>query len=1774
MGAKDTCSKQGGNLKDCGKRIESNLDAAVKDNLGKGDPTKARQDFEDKGGNPADFYKRVVDFAKDEAAKEAFKPCSQATVAECAKTGAADAKAFKDKLEKSLTTLGAKEDVDVALDEALACVISDSLAGCDNTTALCEELAQKNFVAHGGKQDDFARKKTQCATRRLAAEMGSCATGAGVVGEKTTFVADAKNECLKSAKKAFEDGGGRSEDFTAKFTQSARAAATEASRLCRADAQLCTKAATSCTAGLDKTCDQLFKDIYAQNGGPGDWEIEMEKGLLETATSKIEVCISTGGGTKVDRDKCKADAKKLYKDGGGKNDGAFEKLQETSSMALLAEQRAKCSGNTTECENLVKDKLKQMTGRKNVDSADVARASKRGAQERLKDVRKGCKAVDENSTASDCNLLGRIAVEEVLGREVTDAEYELQKRGGARSEMDLVVASCTGGKLAGECKKSAKLKYEGVLGTAKSDIEFEREIERMQYLEVSDEFRRCKDELEAAGDTDVSTKCDARMKSAAAKYTTSGSAPTNIKALKHQGAVMSAIDVVQSVGTTGATDVATLIKQEYGKADSNVDFRRAFEDIEAQVVVDELESCTAKGTSPANCTKAAKERIKGIRSNSKEPIGKVGDGKNEKVQELEVNQAIKKAKERSAVDSKVACMRAGGKTAVECLATTKGSMQQYGTVEDGDVTAAVLEGSKRKVQQTLETCSPTDKTACEKEAKDSFVEAGNDPEAFRRSVRAAARQAACTQYTICASTNAKSNVDCGKDRDAVFTSSGMSDASIVEGECDRARAELVADTIKATHDVTALEATTAASARDTARDLLKAIDPSASEDDVDRGVRRAAEVVAARAQDACVTESKLFGKATALVAAECSTKAKTDYLRSGGYSQDFLPALDRVLSDVAAETRLACMKVWSSEGAAACDKEAEAAFTKLAMDPGPSRNVSGTFEAYKTTGAAEAALKHGSACLKSKAFPAGTAIEQTCETQKSDLFVQSGGDIEDYRYALKSQLAAEAEESMKMCRRGGKSTRQCAPKTREFFIKEGGEAGDGPSSVIQGCIGSHETAVRRCKEEKTRSTSTENSKAITKADEDCLMEQSPLLAECGVQLADEQLSLKQSRMQVAVERLRFCNHDAEKSTELSTKQAALEECKKFAQQDVAELQTTSKDTVKEQTELQRGARRLASQYREECVARADYTNTDAGPVNSCDDDAVKVMQEAWVGGSSGLTATKAEILTMLDEEAEIVFAECRAAQRDINPAGGGTSKTDCAKQYKQRRNAGLSGRRLKRINADISQSDIDKAAIDGAHRLAKYAAEADDDAGKSDRQIDSAYVERVRKSTTYGNVKDDVVSALPLQAKTYIVQGGLMPVDEAMDTSQKREQAASKLREAKGCVRMHRGDCPKDLVPEKIGKDLEYMCCRKVNGEAASLKTVKKTAKGGKTLVAEGDNPFTDRQQLQPADKFNAYYSSLTLDGEATGLLQGDEKVRASRTQMQGASSLNMNSPRATVKTDRIECMDQIRPCKVEGSGAFFADDLCGDGTLELESTGPQHIHGQVGSGMTVRTTVALKKPMADVSTVSRRLSACNEYDGCRGQREGTSCSVCDPADLGCTKSAEVTTCQNGMCLGSLGATTKITVNGTSAAALAGLHFDRITPDPVVGEALFKAARPQIAGTMIRALDPIKFPQPNVLPTNWVNIERDLPEIYSFCRDAYLYQDPTADQDANGTVVAEETMLAAIEYCTEKAIEDYSNVNPEMAAAMKKAVLDLAHTRQVEHKVDIGVHGSMKVRPV
>jgi hypothetical protein len=191
----------------------------------------AKEAYEKIGGDATGFQEKMDKEAREKAA-EAVKT----EVEKVRKEGGDVRKAARTAFDTAFAADGGAGDKTVAFAKAGEDAIKKSFEGCKATTAdekkACATKAAADFVNKGlGDANDFIAKKEKAAASGAAKSLGDCATGAG----EASLTGVSKATCLSSALTAFENAGGKKEDFANAIVKGARDQSTSTYTSCFGD---------------------------------------------------------------------------------------------------------------------------------------------------------------------------------------------------------------------------------------------------------------------------------------------------------------------------------------------------------------------------------------------------------------------------------------------------------------------------------------------------------------------------------------------------------------------------------------------------------------------------------------------------------------------------------------------------------------------------------------------------------------------------------------------------------------------------------------------------------------------------------------------------------------------------------------------------------------------------------------------------------------------------------------------------------------------------------------------------------------------------------------------------------------------------------------------------------------------------------------------------------------------------------------------------------------------------------------------------------------------------------------------------------------------------------------------------------------------------------------------------------------------------------------------------------------------------------------------------
>jgi hypothetical protein len=229
----------GASAADAGARLEATRDAATKKAYDeakasgglKAAKEAAKKAYEKLGGDATGFQEKQDKDAREKAAVAVKEAVDKA------KAAGGDAKAAaRTAFDTAFAADGGAGDKTVAFAKAGEDAIKKSFEGCTATTAAekkaCATAAAADFVNKGlGDANDFIAKKEKAAASGAAKSLGDCATGAG----EASLTGVSKATCLSSALTAFENAGGKKEDFANAIVKGARDQSTSTYTSCFGD---------------------------------------------------------------------------------------------------------------------------------------------------------------------------------------------------------------------------------------------------------------------------------------------------------------------------------------------------------------------------------------------------------------------------------------------------------------------------------------------------------------------------------------------------------------------------------------------------------------------------------------------------------------------------------------------------------------------------------------------------------------------------------------------------------------------------------------------------------------------------------------------------------------------------------------------------------------------------------------------------------------------------------------------------------------------------------------------------------------------------------------------------------------------------------------------------------------------------------------------------------------------------------------------------------------------------------------------------------------------------------------------------------------------------------------------------------------------------------------------------------------------------------------------------------------------------------------------------
>ena len=188
----------------------------------------AKDAYEKLGGDTTGFQEKM-----DKDAREKAMDAVKTEVDKVKAAGGDTGKAARTAFDTAFAADGGAGDKDVAFAKAGNDAITKSFQGCTAATKkACATAAEADFVNKGlGDANDFIAKKGKAAASGAAKALGDCATGAG----EATLTGANKATCLSSALKAFENAGGKKEDFAKAIVDGARDQSTSTFTSCYGD---------------------------------------------------------------------------------------------------------------------------------------------------------------------------------------------------------------------------------------------------------------------------------------------------------------------------------------------------------------------------------------------------------------------------------------------------------------------------------------------------------------------------------------------------------------------------------------------------------------------------------------------------------------------------------------------------------------------------------------------------------------------------------------------------------------------------------------------------------------------------------------------------------------------------------------------------------------------------------------------------------------------------------------------------------------------------------------------------------------------------------------------------------------------------------------------------------------------------------------------------------------------------------------------------------------------------------------------------------------------------------------------------------------------------------------------------------------------------------------------------------------------------------------------------------------------------------------------------
>jgi hypothetical protein len=257
----------------------------------------ARDAYAKIGGDTTGFQEKL-----DREAREKAAAAVKTEVEKVRKEGGDVGKAARTAFDTAFAADGGAGDKTVAFAKAGEDAIKKSFEGCTATTAAqkkaCATAAAADFVNKGlGDANDFIAKKEKAAASGAAKALGDCATGAGA-----KLTGASKATCLGSALTAFENAGGKKEDFANAIVKGARDQSTSTYTSCFGDttvdadeAARKTKCKTKAKEVAEKANPNFKEDDLAADLKKVSFEIRgmNPKGPLVTAV--LCVCVRARG---------------------------------------------------------------------------------------------------------------------------------------------------------------------------------------------------------------------------------------------------------------------------------------------------------------------------------------------------------------------------------------------------------------------------------------------------------------------------------------------------------------------------------------------------------------------------------------------------------------------------------------------------------------------------------------------------------------------------------------------------------------------------------------------------------------------------------------------------------------------------------------------------------------------------------------------------------------------------------------------------------------------------------------------------------------------------------------------------------------------------------------------------------------------------------------------------------------------------------------------------------------------------------------------------------------------------------------------------------------------------------------------------------------------------------------------------------------------------------------------------------------------------------------